>query len=162
VRPPKADIDISKVILSGPKMAGKRSLAAQVQGRITGSSVETTIEGASTLTLTITDWSRALVHNPLIAGPVQVTFDGEEFVLTKVAKADTTITLTFEDRAVNLLRQYSKPKKADRAHTTRAQFVRSMAQEVKEATIDFVCPEISTKQPIAKPSKVVVRTRTKR
>lgn len=161
-RRPKADFDVGKLILSGPKMAGKRSLAAQVQALVTSSTVETTIEGAATLTLTVTDWSRKLLANPLIAGPVQITFDGEEFVLTKVSKSDTILTLTFEDRAVNLLRQYSKPKKADRAHTTRAQFVRSMVQEVKEVHIPFVCPEINDKQPIAKPVKVVVRTRTQR
>jgi hypothetical protein len=150
VRPPKADIDIGKLILTGPKQVGRRALTAQIQALVTGSTLETTIEGASTLTLTITDWSRRLLHNPLITGPVQLTLDREEFVLTKLAKQDTTLTLTFEDRAVNLLRQYSKPKKADRARTTRAQFVRSMVREVTEAAIPFVCPEIQAKQQILK------------
>jgi hypothetical protein len=137
------------LILTGAK-GGKNALSTQIQSLVTSSTLETTIEGASTLTLTVSDWSRRLLHNPLIMGPVQLTFDGEEFVLTKVSKQDTIITLTFEDRAVNLLRQYSKPKKADRAHTTRAQFVRSMVQEVKEARIPFVCPEIQAKQQILK------------
>lgn len=161
VRPPKADLDVGKLILSGPKMAGKPWLTATVTAAVTGSTLETTIEGASTLTLTVTDWYGKLMRSQLLKGPVQITFDGEDYVLTKVARADTILTLTFEDRAVNLLRQYTKARKADRANTTRAQFIRSMVNEVTQARIPFVCPEVNKRQAIARPT-VVVRMRTQR
>lgn len=158
VRPPRGDFDVSRILLSGPKQKGKR-LSAQVRGAITDGGIEQTIEGASTLTLTIYDWAEGLLHSQLILGAVTVTFDGLDFTLTKIARADDKMTLTFEETAVNLLRQYKSAKKADRANTTRAQFVRSMVQEVTQAHIPFVCPEVNTKQPVGKPTVLVARTR---
>jgi hypothetical protein len=154
-RPPKADLDVGTLVLTGKASGSSAVLSAQIQKVITGSTLETTIEGASTLTLTVTDWSRKLLQSPLLLGPVQMKFDGEDWTLTKIAKQGTILTLTFEDTAVHTLRQYRKPKKADRAHTTRAQFIRSMVQEVKEVRIPFVCPEINDKQAIAKPKAQV-------
>lgn len=158
-RPPKADLDVGKLLLSGT--SDNAVLSSQIQKLITGSTVETTLDGASTLTLTVTDWSRKLLNSPILTGPCQVTFDGEDWMLTKVAKQGTVLTLTFEDMAVHWLRQYRKAKKANRANTTRAQFVQSMVQEVTEVKIPFMCPEINDKQPIAKP-KAQVRVGTQR
>lgn len=158
VRPPRGDFDVSRITLSGPKQKGKR-LSAQVRGAITDGSIEQTMDGASTLTLVIYDWAEGLLHSQLILGAVTVNFDGLDFTLSKVARQDQSMTLTFEETAVNLLRQYKSPKKADRANTTRAQFVRSMVQEVKQARIPFVCPEVNTKQPIGKPTVALARTK---
>ena len=69
--------------------------------------------------------------------------------MVKVSKSDTALTLTFEETAVSLLRLYSSPRKSDRATTTRAQFVRSLVQEVKEARIPFACPEVNKRQAVA-------------
>lgn len=158
VRPPRTDFDIAKLTLSGPKGKGK-PLSASVRQAVTDASLEETIEGASTLTLVLLDWSEGLLHSELIKGSVSVRLDNLDFTLSKIARADNKMTLTFEETAVHLLRQYSKPKKANRANTTRAQFVRSMVQEVTEATIPFMCPEVNTKQPIAKPTALVARTK---
>ena len=160
VRPPRSDLDVSRLTLKGPKVKGHKQLATQIQQAITSGQLETTIEGASTLTLTVTDWSEGLLKSQLITGAVQLSFDGEDYVLTKLARQDTIMTLTFEDRAVNLLRGFSKAKKANRANTTRAQFVRSMVQECANPRIPFHCPEVNVKQPIAEPK--VLRARTKR
>jgi|SRR5215467_6325442 len=158
VRPPRADFDVAAITLSGPK-TGNRRLSVQLRSAITDGTIETTIDGASTLTLVVTDWAEGLLHSELITGALTVTFDGESFTLTKIARQDTSMTLTFEDTAVNLLRKYNKAKKADRANSTRAQFVRSMVQEVTEARIPFMCPEVNDKQPIGKPT--VLRMRSK-
>ena len=158
VRPPRTDFDVAKITLSGPKQKGK-PLSAQVRGSITDASLEQTIEGASTLTLVIFDWAEGLLHSQLIKGAVTVKFDNLDFTLTKIARQDEKMTLTFEETAVNLLRQYKSAKKADRANTTRAQFIRSMVREVKEAHIPFHCPEVNVKQPIAKPKVLVARTK---
>lgn len=143
VRPPRADLDVNNM-----KLQGKR-LSAKLKQSITGATLETTIQGASTLTLTVADWHEGLLHSKLLAGKCELTFDGESFTLVKISRTGPNMQLTFEDTAVNLLRQYTKPLKANRAKVTRAQFVRKMVREVTQARIPFHCPEINKKQPIA-------------
>ena len=152
VRPPAADLDVSSIILSGPKLKGSRQITQQIRQAITGITLDQTMEGASTLTISVTDWSMALMRSQLITGAVTVKFDSIDYTLTKVARADTVMTLTFEETAVALLRLYSKPRKADRSNTTRAQFIRSMVQEVTQARIPFQCPEVNSRQNVAKPT----------
>ncbi len=142
-RPPAADLDVANLTLQG------QGLSARLKQAITDGSIEQTNQGASTLTLTVADWAGGLLRSALLAGAVTLTFDGLSFTLVKLSKSDTALTLTFEETAVALLRLYSSPKKADRATSTRAQFVRSMVQEVTQARIPFVCPEVNKRQPIA-------------
>lgn len=142
-RQPAADLDVANLRLQGKKVSAKLAQA------ITDGSIEQTIDGASTLTFTVADWAGGLLRSALLAGAVTVTFDGLSFTMVKTSKSDTALTLTFEETAVNLLRQYSKPRKANRSTTTRAQFVRTLVQEVTQARIPFVCPEVNKKQPIA-------------
>ena len=149
-RPPKADLDVSKLILTGKY--GNKKLSTQLQQAITSCTVEATIEGAGTLTLAVTDWAEGMLHSQLIKGSATLVFDAISYTLSKIARQDTIMTLTFEETAVSLLRLYDKPKKADRANGTRAQFVRSMVKEVTQARIPFQCPEVNAKQPIAKPT----------
>ena len=143
VRRPAADLDVSNLTLQG------KALSAKLKQAVTDGSIEQTIQGASTLTLTVADWAHGLLRSQLLTGAVTLTFDGLNFTMVKISNQDTSITLTFEETAVNLLRQYSKPRKANRANTTRAQFVRSLVQEVTQARIPFQCPEINKKQPVA-------------
>jgi hypothetical protein len=144
VRRPRADLDVGNLKLQGKHVSAKLGQA------ITDGSIDQTIAGASTLTLTVSDWSEGLLHSKLITGAATLTFDGLSFTLVKIARAQgSSMTLTFEETAVNLLRQYKGPKKANRANTTRAQFVRSLVREVKEAKIPFQCPEVNKKEPIA-------------
>lgn len=143
VRPPARDFDVGALRLQN------KQLSARLAASITAGTLATTIQGASTLTLTVSDWSHGLLRSEILRTGPTLTFDGINFTLVKIASADdATLTLTFEELAVNLLRQYSSPKKANRANTTRAQFVRSMVQEVKEAVIPFECPEVNVRQPI--------------
>lgn len=158
VRPPRTDFDVNKLTLSGPKSKGKR-LTAQITQAITDGSLEQTMDGASTLILTVADWAEGLLHSQLILGAVTVNMDNLDFTLSKIARQDDKMTLTFEETGVSLLRQNKSPKKANRATVTRAQFARSLVQEVTEYTIPFVCPEVNTKQPIAAPAKLRALTR---
>jgi hypothetical protein len=144
VRRPRADFDVSNLKLQG------QDLSARLSQAISDGSIDTTIQGASTLALTVSDWYRGLLNSQLLYGLVTLNFDGLNYTLVKVSSSsDAKMTLTFEETAVNILRRYSAPKKADRANTTRAQFVRSLVQEPKEARIPFKCPEVNVKQPIA-------------
>ena len=147
VRRPAADLDVANLRLQGGRLSAKLTQA------ITGGSLEQPMDGASTLTVTVTDWSRGLLRSQLLTGRVTMSFDAISYTLVKISEStDWQLTLTFEETAVNWLRQYSKPRKANRANTTRAQFVRSMVQEVREVRIPFQCPEINARQPIAKAS----------
>lgn len=148
VRAPRDDFAVGNLLLQGKQMS------ARLQRSITAGSVETTIQGASTLTITVSDWDRTLLTSELLMGapkaPPTLVFDGIEFCLVKTSTAeDDTVSLTFEEYAVHLLRLYSSPKKANRATTTRAQFVRSLVREVTQARIPFRCPEVNVTEPIA-------------
>jgi hypothetical protein len=144
VRPPGADLDVGNLTLND------KPLTAKLKQAIVDGSLEQSIEGASTFTLTIADWYEALLRSNLIMGASTLTFDGISFTLVKTSRlAQSQLKLTFEETAVNLLRRYNTAKKANRKTTTRAQFVQSMVKEVKQAVIPFKCPEVSVIQPIA-------------
>lgn len=144
VRAPQSDLDVDNMRLQG------KPFPAKLKQAVTDGSIETTIQGASTLTLTVADWAHGLLRSQLLTGACTLTFDNVPYSLVKITTTDRySVQLTFEERAVNLLRQYDGPKTASRDTTTRAQFVRSMVREVKEAVIPFACPEVNVVQPIA-------------
>jgi cell wall-associated NlpC family hydrolase len=139
----------------------KSGLDVSVADAITGGELERTMDGASTLTLTLHDPHRALLRNPDLAKAIDMTFGGYWWRLVKVSKSGDALTLTFEDRDVAYLRQHAEPRKAYRGTVTRAEFIRQLVREVgqrpatknRKATwntkrIAFVCPELSKVQPI--------------
>lgn len=146
-----------------------------IAAAMTSAELELTVEGASTLTITVADADHALLTSGVftrwtwgetglrdekgwvtkgravdayLAAP-----DGTRawFRLVKVSKADDVLTLTFEDRIVSYLRAHKGTKKLARSAGTRAMFIRSLAREVNvEGGIATFIPELSVKQPIAK------------
>ena len=146
VRPPGRDLEIGQI-----NLRGDRGEVANLLRAVTSAELQTTIEGASTLTLKIRDHSRNLLRSVLSRTRSTLTLDGVEYALVKVARDGNELTYVLEDLAVNLLRRYSKPRKANRANTTRAQFIRGLIQEPSEALIPFFCPELNERQPILKP-----------
>jgi hypothetical protein len=139
----------------------KSGLDVSVADAITGGDVERTMEGASTLTITLHDPHRALLRNPDLARAIDMTFAGYWWRLVKVSKSGDALTLTFEDRDVAYLRQHTKPRKAFRNTVTRAEFIRQLVREVGQRPahgktpkwiaakrITFVCPELTKVQPI--------------
>lgn len=136
------DITLDAVRLDG------RALDAQIASAVTSATLERTIEGASTLTFGVHDPDRTLLTSGIFAGAVDVELDGLWFRLVKVGKSGDAVTLVFEDRAVALLRQRRKYRKASRAAMTRAEFALSLVREIKSHPIEFVAPELHTKQAI--------------
>jgi hypothetical protein len=139
----------------------KSGLDVSVADAITGGDLERTMEGASTLTLTLHDPHRALLRNPDLARAIDMSFAGYWWRLVKVSKSGDALTLTFEDRDVAYLRQHTKPRKAFRNTVTRAEFIRQLVREVGQRPahgktpkwiaakrITFVCPELTKVQPI--------------
>ena len=121
---------------------GDRGLVADLKRSVTSAELSMTIEGASTLTLKVRDYTRSLLRSPIARTRARLILDGIEYTLVKVGHEGDEITLIFEETAVNLLRRYRKPRKANRANTTRAQFIEGMVREVTERAIPFRCPEL--------------------
>ena len=146
VRPPAKDLELTDLNLQGDAGQVAHLLRATTEVDLT-----MTIDGASTLALKVRDPTRSLLQSSLVRTRSQLVLDNVEYTLVKVARDGHELTLTFEETAVNLLRRYSKPRKANRANTTRAQFIEGMVREPTEATIPFRCPELNTRQPQLKP-----------
>jgi len=142
VRAPAADLDPGALILQGGPIP-----VSLVQA-VTSMVLDQTMQGASTLEITVADDTGAFLRSPLLRGALTLTWDGVQYTLVKTAKGDRNVTLTFEESAVNLLRLYTKPKKAARALVTRAQFVRGLITEVKQARIPYAIPEVNIRQPV--------------
>ena len=122
---------------------------------IVGGEIERTIEGASTLTLELHDPDQKLLNGKLLMGkePVDVKFDRFWFRLVRTSKQGTTLTLTFEDREVSLMRLITKPRQAYRDKMTRAEFILSMLLETKgddgrKVKIPYYIPELHVRQDI--------------
>ncbi len=145
---PAADLGVSKLVLDVVNRK-VRGLDTRIEGSITDGTLERTMDGASTLTITVHDADRALLRSGLFGYAIDTRLDTLYFRLVKVAKQDDDLTLTFEDREVALLRQHRTPKKASRAKVTRAEFALSLVREVRQAGgIPFVSPALHVRQPI--------------
>jgi len=141
IRGPQATLSPGALVLQGAP------ISPQIAGAVTQMTLEQTTQGASTLALTVTDATGALLRSQLLRGKVGLTWDGLPYTLVKVDRGDRTTMLTFEESAVNLLRHYTKPRKALRTKVTRAQFVRSLITEPKERRIPYSIPEVNVRQP---------------
>jgi hypothetical protein len=141
------DIDINHINLQIKNVFG-----VDIAGAITAGSIERTIEGASTLNLDVFDRDRKLLRSGRLAARTDVRIDGLWFRLAAVNKESDTLSLTFEDREIAILRTYFSIIKASaataRQRTTRAEFILRMIREVKEFRIPWVIPELDVVQPI--------------
>lgn len=114
----------------------------EVRGRILSGDVERTIEGASTVTISVSDQDRAIRTSGRLGAGVDINIDGLWFRLAGVKKDADQLTLTFEDREVAILRKYRSKKLAKWGAMSRAAFIKSMVEEVREFKIPFICPEL--------------------
>lgn len=148
---PSLPVEITDLVLVS------KASRVDVGQAVTGGELERTIEGASTLTLDLHDPDKELLNSSLLIGtdPVDVKLDRFWFRLVRVSKQGTTLTLTFEDREVALMRLVTKPRRAFRDHTTRAEFVLSMLKETRgddgrTLRIPYYIPELHDSQPVGR------------
>jgi cell wall-associated NlpC family hydrolase len=139
------DVEVDTLVIF---IHGKASL--HLENFITDASCERTIEGASTVTVTVNDPNNEIANSGMLTNKSDINVDGLYFRLAHVEKQGDALTLTFEDREVALLRRNKSFMKANRATTTRAEFVHSMVRQVKEERIRFFSPQEHVRQPIAK------------
>lgn len=127
-----------------------QAMDARLGDAITAAEAAMSIEGASTITLRARDPDRLLLRENRFANQKFDLRAGDDwFRLVGVSKQGDDLTLTFEDREVAWLRGYSTPRKAYRDQMTRAEFVVSLIDEVREGTIRVYCPELHEIQPVA-------------
>jgi hypothetical protein len=169
------DLDLDRLIFN---WVNDKVPDVDVRGAITGITIERTIEGASSIEVTLRDpdgrifaGSRMWVpkvkrdkhgrpsveydyYGTRVTTPnergraMEIDLDGIVFRLVKVGKTADDLTLTFEDRVIYWLRRKKGEKRTPRKRVTRAQFVLGLLREIKSERVRFVCPELNLKQPI--------------
>lgn len=142
------DVDLSKLYLK----FGDKTI--NIEAAVTDVIIHRTIEGASTVTVTVEDTDHSLLRSGKLSSGQDTEIDGLFFRLAQVSIQGLQLTLVFEDREVALLRKYTKPIKqgvrTSRKNITRAQFVLRMLREVREVPpIPYVIPELDVIEPIA-------------
>jgi len=146
------DVDLTSLYLS-LNQQGISGSSINIIDAIQDITVDRTIEGASTVTLTVADIDRSLLNSGRLFKHEDIQIDGLYFRLKTVSKNGSILTLGFEDREIAVARSYNKPIKASmktaRSKVTRAQFVLRMLREIKEfGKIPYVIPELNKIQPI--------------
>lgn len=152
---PGIDSGIEKLVLENLKTGD-----FNVTGAITSAELERTIDGASTLSISLHDPERRLLRSGIFETAVDIELDGLYFRLVSVSKSDDQLSLTFEERAVSLLRRKDKPLKVSRDKITRSQFVKRLVDEVKIYPIDFYAPDLSKSGKVKKTPTVRAETRS--
>lgn len=149
----------------------------QLAERIGEIEIQTQIAGASTMKVTVIDPEWELSKSGFVTPDeegflpvVEVEFpesSGWRWTLCEVEVstevASPNLTLTFEDKIIADLRQYWGPKQVPPGTQTRAQFVRSLLNEVGqhgEPKIKLVCPSLNVKQPVEKTETGIVHAKT--
>ena len=131
------------------RLQGDKNVVAALNRAMTGATQDETLEGASVVVITVRDPARGLLRSNIVKTRATLILDKVQYRLVRVAREGNQLTLTFEETAVNVLRDYDEPRKANRDTTTRAQFVQTLVREPKEFVIPFKCPELNERQAIA-------------
>lgn len=128
-----------------------RTMSAGLRSRVTDMEVEQTIDGASTVTMTVRDSDRVLQRKGMWAAGARIVVDGLPYVLVAVDKNEDDFTATFEDAAIWAFRQRFGPVKARRtASMTRAKFIAQLASKVKSPKVKLWSPQRDKPQKVAK------------
>ena len=150
-----------RVMKAGPKKGFIRFFeSAGFSDAVVDVEIDRTLEGASTVTVTAVDPDGSIsdleeFQSQASLYPAEVRIGKRWYSMAGMSKGDDGIlSITFEDREVNTLRRYRRPRKSKRARQTRAEFCRSLVAEASIVTdrdgpngrIVFVSPESETHQ----------------
>jgi hypothetical protein len=141
-----------------------RPARADITDQVTSIDEQAGLDGAPTLTVTISDPEWLVTNLELLdldvdgrLDHVETKIDDAWYRLVKVSPNDDTLSLVFEDRTVSILRQYTKPKKRRRVSGyTRAMFLRDLVAEARKDghDIEFVCPRLTQAQRVKHGKKI--------
>jgi hypothetical protein len=141
------------ILLQVTKAATRKKLKpVEIEAYVTGVQIERTIRGASTVTVTLQDVGWKLTNSGLFLrqtkngkdklNNIDLQIDDRWFTLVGFSITGQEVTLTFEDRAVNYLRQHKRNVKWHRSAHTRAEYVHHLVRAVKaNGGIGFYSPD---------------------
>jgi hypothetical protein len=132
------------------RAVGRKGKPIDLSRLLTGADLTRTMDGASTLTLTVLDDHLDVIRSPLVTASMDLHYLGHWWRLVKLTKQGPSLSFTFEDRDVAHLRQHKTFRKASRGKMNRAQFVQALVREVKHPPITYICPELHERQRIRK------------
>jgi hypothetical protein len=128
------DVDQLSTVLTLFDQARSKVPSAVIESVIGDPTITQTIDGASTLEISVDDTSRRLVHDDDFGASMWAVFGGLHFELVSIAKTGDTLDLKFEDSIVAALRR-RKGKLSVKAGTmTRREFVIKLAKEAHVTT----------------------------
>lgn len=120
--------------------------------------VHRTIEGASTLKLTVSDYYGKIRNSGMLGAEVDIKLDGLWFRLVAVNKSGNDLDLTFESREVAILRTYKKKRVVGWQQMSRTRFVQILMNEAPATRqIPFICPELVKSPPKDEDERAVNR-----
>ncbi len=129
------DVDGIKLVTRGRTFAFSES--------IVGGEINRTIEGASTVNLTVTDFHKKIRNSGMLGAEVDINVDGLWFRLVAVNKSGNELQLTFESREVAILRTYNNLRVTGWGKMSRTRFVQILMNESPQTRlIPFICPEL--------------------
>lgn len=110
---------------------------------VIGGDINRTIDGASTLSIIISDRAGYVRNSGMLGSEIDIKVDGLWFRLVKVGKSGNDLTLTFESREVAILRTYNNRRVAGWDKMSRTRFAEILMKESPQTRlIPFVCPEL--------------------
>ena len=125
-----SDVDLSSFVIN----AGLAS-ADLVAAVSSPPSFTRAIDGASTLTVEVSDHSRTLLSNPAIQGRVYATYLGFRYELVAVGKSGDRITLTFEDSLIAALRRVTTWDAIPASSVSRSEIVRRFTRQANVSAL---------------------------
>jgi len=147
---------------------GKINRTLNVGASVTDVRLERTITGAPTLEIDLSDPEWSIIQSPMLdlnvdgkLDHVEVQYRGRWYRLVKVTPNNMDVALTFENRVVGILRQYSGARHKRRTNAyTRAMFIRSLIREANADghAIGFRCPRLRSPQEVADTNRGVHTT----
>lgn len=120
-------------VLSEVTLIGDVNAARLVEAITEAPTIERTIDGASTLSITVADHARTLTRSGIFDARSWAVVDGVHLELAAVRKTGDAIALTFEDAIVAALRRRKGARTFAAGSTTRAGIAGALAAEAQVA-----------------------------
>lgn len=147
-----------RIIAEGRKLKKTVPTLLDLMTAITSIQVEDTIQGSSSLTITLNDPGQVILLSGLVDPNVDGKLDRIElnypdgsdywWSLNMISVTDhNTLQLVFMERAAVWLMQFRGPLKASRASMTRAEFIQMLVTKTKMG-IDFHSQDLKVEEPI--------------
>lgn len=121
---------VAKQLVDTFQLTGTVGTARMVEA-LTAGRWETTISGASTVTIDVHDPERLLIESDVLQASTVMELGGRGWRLQRISPQDDRVTLTFEPAVIVELRSRRGKRSTKPGAVTRAGFITALAQEVR-------------------------------